>query len=199
MSFVGIHYTPSFVQYYPCWYRVEDNQERICPCLIFINLFVDIGSKTRRISRNYTEWYFEGIYGQKHIHLSPGAINENNWRYIFLHIKGFNLYLHMIGTVQITCSKWGEDITLTWSTIYFDPSFLLQKNKNLFFFQNMPKFNSISISGYHMQEAGADAILELAFTIADGLEYCRTGKYYVCTNVGVRNVHHLPRFCLEIM
>ena len=60
----------------------------------------------------------------------------------------------------------------------------------------MPKFNSISISGYHMQEAGADAILELAFTIADGLEYCRTGKYY---DVGARNVHHLPRICLEIM
>ena len=35
----------------------------------------------------------------------------------------------------------------------------------------MPKYNSISISGYHMQEAGADAKLELAFTIADGLEY----------------------------
>lgn len=42
-------------------------------------------------------------------------------------------------------------------------------------FQHMPHFNSISISGYHMQEAGADAILETAFTIADGLEYCRTG------------------------
>ncbi|EGD75949.1 methylmalonyl-CoA mutase [Salpingoeca rosetta] len=40
---------------------------------------------------------------------------------------------------------------------------------------NMPKYNSISISGYHMQEAGADSKLELAFTIADGLEYCRTG------------------------
>lgn len=39
---------------------------------------------------------------------------------------------------------------------------------------NMPRFNSISISGYHMQEAGADAVLELAFTIADGLEYIRT-------------------------
>jgi len=39
---------------------------------------------------------------------------------------------------------------------------------------NMPKFNSISISGYHMQEAGADAALEMAFTIADGLEYMRT-------------------------
>jgi methylmalonyl-CoA mutase len=41
--------------------------------------------------------------------------------------------------------------------------------------KNMPKFNSISISGYHMQEAGANAIQELAFTVADGLEYCRTG------------------------
>lgn len=39
----------------------------------------------------------------------------------------------------------------------------------------MPKFNSISISGYHLQEAGADAILEVAYTIANGLEYCRTG------------------------
>lgn len=41
--------------------------------------------------------------------------------------------------------------------------------------QHMPKFNSISISGYHLQEAGADAILEVAYTIANGLEYCRTG------------------------
>jgi hypothetical protein len=40
----------------------------------------------------------------------------------------------------------------------------------------MPKYNSISISGYHMQEAGADAVLELAFTIADGLQYVRTGE-----------------------
>ena len=37
----------------------------------------------------------------------------------------------------------------------------------------MPKFNSISISGYHMQEAGADSKLELAFTLADGVEYVR--------------------------
>lgn len=40
---------------------------------------------------------------------------------------------------------------------------------------NMPKFNSISISGYHMQEAGATADLELAYTLADGMEYLRTG------------------------
>lgn len=41
--------------------------------------------------------------------------------------------------------------------------------------QNMPKFNSISISGYHMHEAGASADIELAYTLADGLEYIRTG------------------------
>ncbi|OFX24270.1 MAG: methylmalonyl-CoA mutase [Bacteroidetes bacterium GWA2_31_9] len=41
--------------------------------------------------------------------------------------------------------------------------------------RNMPKFNSISISGYHIQEAGATADIELAYTLADGLEYIRTG------------------------
>ncbi|WP_281756570.1 methylmalonyl-CoA mutase [Neptunitalea chrysea] len=41
--------------------------------------------------------------------------------------------------------------------------------------KNMPKFNSISISGYHMQEAGATADIELAYTLSDGLEYIRTG------------------------
>ena len=41
--------------------------------------------------------------------------------------------------------------------------------------ENMPKFNSISISGYHMQEAGASADLELAYTIADGIEYIKAG------------------------
>ena len=41
--------------------------------------------------------------------------------------------------------------------------------------RKMPKFNSISISGYHMHEAGATAAQELAFTLADGLEYIRTG------------------------
>lgn len=42
--------------------------------------------------------------------------------------------------------------------------------------KNLPRFNSISVSGYHMQEAGADSKLELAFTIADGLEYIRTAQ-----------------------
>ena len=40
--------------------------------------------------------------------------------------------------------------------------------------KNMPKFNSISISGYHMQEAGASADLELAYTLANGIEYVKT-------------------------
>ena len=42
--------------------------------------------------------------------------------------------------------------------------------------RHMPRFNSISISGYHMQEAGADAKLELAFTLADGIEYVRCAQ-----------------------
>jgi methylmalonyl-CoA mutase len=41
--------------------------------------------------------------------------------------------------------------------------------------KNMPRFNSISVSGYHMQEAGATADIEMAYTLADGLEYVRTG------------------------
>ena len=41
--------------------------------------------------------------------------------------------------------------------------------------KEMPKFNSISISGYHMQEAGASLDLELAYTLADGIEYVRAG------------------------
>ena len=42
--------------------------------------------------------------------------------------------------------------------------------------KEMPKFNSISISGYHMQEAGATAVQELGFTLADGLEYARYAR-----------------------
>ena len=42
--------------------------------------------------------------------------------------------------------------------------------------KRMPKFNSISISGYHMQEAGATAVQELGFTLADGIEYARVRR-----------------------
>jgi len=53
----------------------------------------------------------------------------------------------------------------------------------------MPKFNSISISGYHMQEAGATADLELAYTLADGLEYLRAGQ-----QAGLKVDQFAPRF-----
>ena len=48
--------------------------------------------------------------------------------------------------------------------------------------KDMPKFNSISISGYHMQEAGATQDLELAYTLADGLEYVRAGRRFAEKN-----------------
>jgi methylmalonyl-CoA mutase len=53
---------------------------------------------------------------------------------------------------------------------------------------NMPKFNSISISGYHMQEAGATADIEMAYTLADGVEYIRAGE-----NVGLKVDQFAPR------
>ena len=55
--------------------------------------------------------------------------------------------------------------------------------------KNMPKFNSISISGYHMQEAGASADLELAYTLANGIEYVKTG-----INVGLKVDDFANRF-----
>jgi methylmalonyl-CoA mutase len=54
--------------------------------------------------------------------------------------------------------------------------------------QKMPKFNSISISGYHMHEAGATAAIELAYTLADGIEYVRTGL-----NAGLKIDEFAPR------
>jgi methylmalonyl-CoA mutase len=57
-----------------------------------------------------------------------------------------------------------------------EPSIRIIADIFAFTSRRMPKFNSISISGYHMQEAGATADLELAYTLADGLEYVRTGK-----------------------
>jgi len=56
-----------------------------------------------------------------------------------------------------------------------EPSMRIVADIFAFTSRNMPKFNSISISGYHMQEAGATADLEMAYTLADGLEYVRTG------------------------
>lgn len=63
------------------------------------------------------------------------------------------------------------------NTYIYPPASSMKIIADIFEFtsQKMPKFNSISISGYHMQEAGATADIELAYTLADGLEYIRTG------------------------
>jgi methylmalonyl-CoA mutase len=63
------------------------------------------------------------------------------------------------------------------NTYIYPPAMSMKIIADIFKFtsKNMPKFNSISISGYHMQEAGATADLEMAYTLADGLEYVRTG------------------------
>ena len=63
------------------------------------------------------------------------------------------------------------------NTYIYPPSHSMRLIGDIFQYtsKNMPKFNSISISGYHMHEAGASAELELAYTLADGLEYIRTG------------------------
>src|SRR3712207_3189503 len=56
-----------------------------------------------------------------------------------------------------------------------EPSMRIVSDIFAFTSKEMPKFNSISISGYHMQEAGASQDLELAYTLADGVEYVRAG------------------------
>jgi len=63
------------------------------------------------------------------------------------------------------------------NTYIYPPSFSMRIIADIFRYtsEKMPRFNSISISGYHMQEAGATADIELAYTLADGLEYLRTG------------------------
>ncbi|WP_297088763.1 methylmalonyl-CoA mutase [uncultured Draconibacterium sp.] len=63
------------------------------------------------------------------------------------------------------------------NTYIYPPEFSMKIIADIFEYtsQNMPKFNSISISGYHMQEAGATADIEMAYTLADGLDYLRTG------------------------
>jgi methylmalonyl-CoA mutase len=63
------------------------------------------------------------------------------------------------------------------NTYIYPPEASIRIIADIFAFtsERMPKFNSISISGYHMQEAGATADLELAYTLADGIEYIRTG------------------------
>ena len=79
----------------------------------------------------------------------------------------------MAGTIQNDILK----EFMVRNTYIYPPEFSMRIIADIFEYtsQNMPKFNSISISGYHMQEAGATADIELAYTLADGLEYLRAG------------------------
>ncbi|MEY4603232.1 MAG: hypothetical protein RIT43_524 [Bacteroidota bacterium] len=76
------------------------------------------------------------------------------------------------------------------NTYIYPPSPSMRIISDIFAFtsKHMPKFNSISISGYHMQEAGATAAIELAYTLADGLEYLRAG-----VNAGMQIDDFAPR------
>ena len=79
----------------------------------------------------------------------------------------------MAGTIQNDILK----EFMVRNTYIYPPKFSMKIIADIFEYtsQNMPKFNSISISGYHMQEVGATADIELAYTLADGLEYIRAG------------------------
>ncbi|EPH07090.1 methylmalonyl-CoA mutase large subunit [Propionibacterium sp. oral taxon 192 str. F0372] len=76
------------------------------------------------------------------------------------------------------------------NTYIYPPSPSMRIISEIFAFTsaNMPKFNSISISGYHMQEAGATADIEMAYTLADGVEYIRAGE-----SVGLKVDQFAPR------
>jgi methylmalonyl-CoA mutase len=79
----------------------------------------------------------------------------------------------MAGTIQNDILK----EFMVRNTYIYPPGFSMKIIADIFEYtsQKMPKFNSISISGYHMQEAGATADIELAYTLADGIEYLRAG------------------------
>ena len=79
----------------------------------------------------------------------------------------------MAGTIQNDILK----EFMVRNTYIYPPAFSMKIIADIFEYtsQKMPKFNSISISGYHMQEAGATADIELAYTLADGIDYIRAG------------------------
>ncbi|MDO4695539.1 methylmalonyl-CoA mutase [Porphyromonas sp.] len=79
----------------------------------------------------------------------------------------------MAGTIQNDILK----EFMVRNTYIYPPEFSMRIIADIFEYtsQNMPKFNSISISGYHMQEAGATCDIEMAYTLSDGLEYLRAG------------------------
>jgi methylmalonyl-CoA mutase len=80
---------------------------------------------------------------------------------------------HLTGTIQNDILK----EFMVRNTFIYPPAPSMHIVGDIFKYtaQHMPKFNSISVSGYHMHEAGASADIELAYTLADGLEYLRTG------------------------
>ena len=92
----------------------------------------------------------------------------------------------MAGTIQNDILK----EFMVRNTYIYPPKFSMKIIADIFEYtsKNMPKFNSISISGYHMQEAGATADIELAYTLADGLEYLRAG-----VNAGMNIDEFAPR------
>ncbi len=92
----------------------------------------------------------------------------------------------MAGTIQNDILK----EFMVRNTYIYPPKFSMKIIADIFEYtsKNMPKFNSISISGYHMQEAGATADIELAYTLADGLEYLRAG-----VNAGMNVDDFAPR------
>ena len=92
----------------------------------------------------------------------------------------------MAGTIQNDILK----EFMVRNTYIYPPEFSMRIIADIFEYtsKNMPKFNSISISGYHMQEAGATADIELAYTLADGLEYLRAG-----VNAGLKIDQFAPR------
>ena len=92
----------------------------------------------------------------------------------------------MAGTIQNDILK----EFMVRNTYIYPPQFSMRIVADIFEYtsQKMPKFNSISISGYHMQEAGATADIELAYTLADGIEYLRSG-----INAGISIDKFAPR------
>ena len=93
--------------------------------------------------------------------------------YIVAALEQGALYEELSGTIQNDILK----EFMVRNTYIYPPGFSMRIIADIFKFtsRRMPKFNSISVSGYHMQEAGATCDIELAYTLADGLEYLRTG------------------------
>ena len=93
---------------------------------------------------------------------------------------------HLLGTIQNDILK----EFMVRNTYIYPPTPSMRIISDIFEYttSHMPKFNSISISGYHMQEAGATCDIELAYTLADGLEYLRTG-----INAGMHIDQFAPR------